>query len=246
MVVKNPSDFIGACLGKSEAQTRAILATTVGKVLIIDEAYMLSSGGHDKQHDSFKDAVINTLVAEVQGVPGDNRCVLILGHEDKLKEMFRNVNPGLSRRFPISHPFRFEDFDLPELMEVLNLKLKEQDLIVTDKALLAARGVLGRARMRPNFSNGGEVETCLHQAKLQYLARRASTNAPLEPKDFDQNYQPDPSANENIRDILNGRISEDIIAKLEGYQKLAAAAKGHDADPRREVPTNFVFKGPPG
>lgn len=37
MVVKNPSDFVGAHLGQSEAQTKAILTNSVGKVLIIDE-----------------------------------------------------------------------------------------------------------------------------------------------------------------------------------------------------------------
>jgi hypothetical protein len=37
VIVKNPSDFIGAVLGASEANTKAILANTVGKVLVIDE-----------------------------------------------------------------------------------------------------------------------------------------------------------------------------------------------------------------
>jgi hypothetical protein len=37
VVLKNPADFIGAALGVSESNTKAILASTVGKVLIIDE-----------------------------------------------------------------------------------------------------------------------------------------------------------------------------------------------------------------
>ncbi len=37
VVVKNPADFIGSALGESENKTKAILANTVGKVLIIDE-----------------------------------------------------------------------------------------------------------------------------------------------------------------------------------------------------------------
>jgi len=37
VVIKNPSDFIGSALGESEKSTKAILANTVGKVLIIDE-----------------------------------------------------------------------------------------------------------------------------------------------------------------------------------------------------------------
>jgi hypothetical protein len=37
VIVKNPADFIGSALGQSESQTKAILASTVGKVLVIDE-----------------------------------------------------------------------------------------------------------------------------------------------------------------------------------------------------------------
>lgn len=73
----------------------------MGKVLIIDEAYMLYSGsaGGGNTTDSFKTAVVDTIVAEVQSKPGEDRCVLLLGYEDKMVEMFQNVNPGLSRRY---------------------------------------------------------------------------------------------------------------------------------------------------
>lgn len=37
VVVKNPSDFVGAHLGQTEKNTKAILDSTVGKVLVIDE-----------------------------------------------------------------------------------------------------------------------------------------------------------------------------------------------------------------
>ena len=100
VVIKNPADFIGSALGQSEANTKAILATTTGKVLIIDEAYMLYSGqnGIGDKADIYKTAVIDTIVAEVQSVPGEDHCVLLLGYEKNIREMFKNVNPGLSRR----------------------------------------------------------------------------------------------------------------------------------------------------
>ena len=37
MITKNPPDFVGAVLGASEQNTKAILANAMGKVLIIDE-----------------------------------------------------------------------------------------------------------------------------------------------------------------------------------------------------------------
>lgn len=37
VVTKNPADFVGAYIGHSEQNTKKILQSTVGKVLIIDE-----------------------------------------------------------------------------------------------------------------------------------------------------------------------------------------------------------------
>jgi len=53
---------------------------------------MLYSGGTDRggQTDSFKTAVIDTLVAEVQNVPGDGECHLLLSfrHRTDLYNLF--------------------------------------------------------------------------------------------------------------------------------------------------------------
>jgi len=253
VVVKNPADFIGECLGKSEAKTRALLATTVGKVLIIDEAYMLNSGAPDKQQDNYRKAVIDTLVAEVQSVPGDDRCILMLGYEDKLKEMFQNVNPGLARRFAIDDPFRFEDFDLPQLQEILTLKMKELDVSATPEAIEVAHEHLDRARMRPNFSNGSEVDACLNRAKLNYQARQLKKPQPE--RDYDAKFEPadfDPDCNRNqdaitrCRERLKDRVSVNIIKRMEGYQRLALVMKSQQVNLRELVPTRFVFTGPPG
>jgi hypothetical protein len=71
------------------------LASTVGKVLLIDEAYGLCGSMGEASTDPYKAAVIDTIVAEVQSVPGDDRCVLLLGYKDQMEEMFQKVNPGL-------------------------------------------------------------------------------------------------------------------------------------------------------
>ena len=45
-----------------------------------------STGNHS---DPFKTAVIDTIVAEVQSVPGEDRCVLLLGYKDQIVDMFQ-------------------------------------------------------------------------------------------------------------------------------------------------------------
>ncbi|EIN07312.1 P-loop containing nucleoside triphosphate hydrolase protein [Punctularia strigosozonata HHB-11173 SS5] len=255
VVVKNPADFIGSALGQSESQTKAILANTVGKVLVIDEAYMLYGGSNGGVSDPYKTAVIDTIVAEVQSVPGEDRCVLLLGYKDQMEEMFQNVNPGLSRRFAIEDAFVFEDYTDAELRKALDWKLKDQDLLATDAAKDVATDVLSRARNRPNFGNIGEVENLLTAAKVRYQERQAAMavghrrgiNVPLEPQDFDPDYQRAEHAATHLAKLFEDVVGCDaIVAQLSKYQQIARNAKSRGREPRDLVPTNFVFKGPPG
>ncbi|KAJ8579529.1 hypothetical protein M405DRAFT_886446, partial [Rhizopogon salebrosus TDB-379] len=85
VVVKNPSHFVGAYLVHSEKNTKAILDSTVHKV----PAYMLYSGNSSGSQDQFKTTVIDTMVAEIQSVPGEDRCVLILGYKEQMEDMFQ-------------------------------------------------------------------------------------------------------------------------------------------------------------
>jgi len=257
VVVKNPSDFIGNVIGQSESNTKAILATTVGKVLIIDEAYMLypgSGSGSGSGTDIYKTAVIDTIVADVQSVPGDDRCVLLLGYEAQMVDMFQNVNPGLTRRFQLSDAFRFEDFSDSELQEILQLKLTNQDLGATQQAVSTAIDVLSRLRNGLNFGNGGDVENLISKAKANYQARQSALSAAqrsidfiFEPQDFDTDFDRASGAETNLQELFKGVIGcEGIIAKLDGFLKVAKGMRAQGLEPRGQIPMNFIFKGPPG
>ncbi|OQE43716.1 hypothetical protein PENCOP_c003G04699 [Penicillium coprophilum] len=257
VVVKNPSDFVGSVMGESENNTKGILASTLGKVLVIDEAYGLFAGGTSdgasSKSDPYRAAVIDTIVAEVQSTPGDDRCVLVLGYKDLMEEMFQKVNPGLSRRFPIDQAFVFEDFTSSELGAILNLKLKEQGFDITDIGRRVVLEMLERARNRPHFGNAGEIDNLLNTAKMQYQKRLSSTKRPssvpdsvLDAPDFDEDFdradKPD-----SVAKLFEGVIGcEDIITKLESYRQMVQSLRRLGMDPRRQVPFNFVFRGPPG
>ncbi|KAF9021144.1 P-loop containing nucleoside triphosphate hydrolase protein [Hymenopellis radicata] len=232
VVVKNPADFIGSALGESENKTKAILANTVGKVLIIDEAYMLHTGGPTgQQSDPYKTSVIDTLVAEVQSTVGEDRCVLLLGYEKEMREMFQAVNPGLSRRFGIEDAFKFEDFTSDELLEILNLKLQQQNLDATPEAKATAIEVLNRSKMRPNFGNGGEVENMLGKAKTNFMNRvrgtmQDSDTVVFQAADFDPDYNRSVQAQDKLSDLFQDVVGcEEIVRKLSSFQKIAAT--GH-------------------
>ncbi|PWY66022.1 AAA family ATPase [Aspergillus heteromorphus CBS 117.55] len=255
VVVKNPSDFVGNVLGGSETATKGILASSLGKVLVIDEAYMLAGTSSTSDAytppDPFKTAVVDTIVAEVQSVPGDDRCVLLLGYKDAMERMFQNVNEGLSRRFPMSAAFHFEDYTDDDLQTILDLKLKEAGFDVTPEARSVVRQCLSRERNKPKFGNAGEVDILLDKAKLRHQQRLSSRQTRsidiLEPLDFDPDFDRAERGSVNCRTLFEGVVGcEDLIAQLEGYQNVVRNMKQRKLDPLQQIPFNFLFRGPPG
>ncbi|KMU89771.1 stage V sporulation protein K [Coccidioides immitis H538.4] len=253
LIVKNPADFIGECLGKSEAKTRKILEATVGRVLVIDEAYMLDPGDPNKEQDKFKTGVLDTLVSIIQGVPGEDRCIIFVGYEDRIRNMFHNANPGLSRRFRVDRPFRFQNFTINQLLQVMQLKMEQKDLSCTPEAWEVARDVLERALMRPNFGNAGDVDNCLAAAQMNFEQRQSAKplheqacDDDLQPQDFDPDWDRISRGATDCQRLLSGKVHQNIIDKFVNYQKRCLGARKYGFRPRDLVPTNFVFAGPAG
>lgn len=71
---------------------------------------------------ALQEAVIDTIVAKVQGVPGDDRCVLLLGYKEQMETMMREANPGLARRFQLSQAWQFEDYSKDQLLTMMKAK----------------------------------------------------------------------------------------------------------------------------
>lgn len=139
-------------------------------------------------------------------------------------------------------------------MKILNLKLKSQDLEATDEGKAVAIEVLSRGRNRPNFGNAGEVENQLGLAKGRHQLRQSAkkhserpSDVVFEPQDFDPDYDRGAHASTNLGKLFEDVVGcEDIIAKLGGYQQIAQGMKSKGLDARGMIPTNFLFKGPPG
>jgi hypothetical protein len=86
----------------------------------------------------------------------------------------QNINPGLSRRFPLSSAFTFDDFDDDDLRKIFELKLRKTGYQATDQAKNVVREIISRARNKPNFGNAGEIDTILDEAKARHQLRYSS------------------------------------------------------------------------
>ena len=130
--------------------------------------------------------------------------------------------------------------------------MKEQDLRATDQAKDTAIRVLGMARNRPNFGNGGEVENLLTKAKVSYQGRIAllppdqrSYEVIFEAQDFDPQFDRSSRSAQSLDELFQDVIGCDKIkTKLREYQTIASMMTFEKA--KQLIPTNFIFKGPPG
>jgi Holliday junction resolvasome RuvABC ATP-dependent DNA helicase subunit len=244
VVFKTASEFVGAVLGESEKNTNAILKESEGCVLVIDEAY----GLYSKAKDLYKEAVINTIVEKVQNVPGDDRCVLLLGYKEQMEEMMRESNPGLKRRFNFDNPFTFEDYNDEDLMKILNLKLKERQLSAVLTGKLAAIEALAKQRRQKNFGNGGAVENMISSAVPRFYAR--IKNLPLEQRMKAQLIAEDfvPKEEEiKIENVFADIIGcSEVLETLREYEKTIKVKRAQGRDPFDTLELNFLFLGSPG
>ena len=75
-------------------------------------------------------------------------------------------------------------------------------------------------------------------------------NVVFEPVDFDPDFNRADDSGTNLKKLFEDVVGcEKIVAKLEEYQNIARVMKQRGKEPREAralIPTNFVFKGPPG
>lgn len=97
------------------------------------------------------------------------------------------------------------------------------------------------------------MENLLSAAKIRYQGRQSSLpfrerdpNAPFEPQDFDPEFDRGKEAASNLAKLFEDMVgAEEIIGKLQKWQQMAKIRKAKGMD-LQMIPTNFIFKGPPG
>jgi len=235
VVFKTAGDFGGSVVGESQKKSLQILEGARGKVLVIDEAYSLNDGGYGRQ-------VLDTFVEKVQGTESDDIAVLLLGYTDPMRKMLKD-NPGLSRRFPEEYAFNFEDFDEKELLRILKLKAKEQQIELTSKFQEKALCTLeSQKQAGSNFGNAGAVDSLL-KVSCQRASSRTPNTSTIEldacdiPGDDDKNSE----ALEGLDKLYR---MDEVKKRIQGM-KNAFIIADQEGDERPQL-GHFVFTGSPG
>jgi Cdc6-like AAA superfamily ATPase len=127
-----------------------------GGILFIDEAHQLAESEIGR-------AIIKELVPLIEDPQiHSDTCVICAGYSAEMKR-FLDVDQGLSRRFPLHHRIRFDDYTATELIEILRSMAADRGEI-TDSADFEAYLRRSKAALekylenRPaNFGNGGFI-----------------------------------------------------------------------------------------
>ena len=97
------------------------------------------------------------------------------------------------------------------------------------------------------------MENLISRVKTSHQSRQSTKSAAerlvdicFKPQDFDTDYNRSANVSVNYRalfkDVLN---CNDIVNKLEGYVSTANSMRARGINPRKKIPFNFMFKGPP-
>lgn len=147
------SEMVAGYLGQTALKSAEVIASAIGGVLFIDEAYALSG-------DQYGEESINTLVKEME----DNRddlVVIVAGYPGPMAK-FIAENPGLASRFRTT--IFFDDYTDEELVEIFQLQVKGADYALGEGCLDAFRTLLGRQIRDETFGNGRFCRNVLEAA----------------------------------------------------------------------------------
>ena len=132
LVEVDRSGLVAGYIGQTATKTGEVIEKAKGGVLFIDEAYTLSSS---KGENDFGQEAIDTLLKAME----DNRedLIVIVAGYDGLMDEFIHSNPGLESRF--NRYLHFDDYNVDEMMSILELQLKKGQYVLDEAARAAVR-----------------------------------------------------------------------------------------------------------
>jgi SpoVK/Ycf46/Vps4 family AAA+-type ATPase len=256
-----PADLTGDAEGGAATNTKAVLDKAKGKVLLIDEAYILDP---KRKNNIYGGNVLDTLVEKLDGDAGSDCAVILAGYRQEMFDMLEN-NPGLRRRFNIDDfGIEFVDMGDLELREVLIYGVGKAGLAFNDVADIdAVIALIAQKRRLPGFGNAGTVNSIINVAKAAKSKRIGEAHKAYdaaikegrmpEPmpnpdllirSDFIQNEVDAASARDAFANLYNMDHIIDVLDELEAVIQQAKADGREPADVLAD--NHMVFMGPPG
>ena len=167
LVETDRSGLVGGYVGQTAIKTQEVIASAIGGILFIDEAYSLNQAS---ENDYGKEA-IDTLL-KVMEDRRDDLIVIVAGYPE-LMDSFLHSNPGLESRF--NKFIYFEDYNEKELFEIFSLMCEEANLTMDEPARQYLREYFEAMyeHRSSNFANGRAVRNLFEEVITRQANRLA-------------------------------------------------------------------------
>ncbi|WP_265523150.1 AAA family ATPase [Oerskovia flava] len=167
LVEVDRSELVAGYLGQTAVKTSEVVATALGGVLFIDEAYGLAE-------DQYGAEAINTLVKDMEDHRED-LVVIVAGYPGPMGE-FLATNPGLESRF--STTITFEDYTDVELRDIFERLATNADFEPTEECLRRFEEIASLQPRTEGFGNGRYARNVLDGAIARHAWRLKDTAEP--------------------------------------------------------------------
>ena len=152
------SGLVSQYFGATAEKTSRVIASAMGGVLFIDEAYALGNNSDHGLTDYGKEA-IDTLVKAMEDHRG-KFCVILAGYKNEMQKMIE-VNPGFQSR--IQFMLDFPNYSREELQSITELMLKSRKYTIGEAAMSRILDITDLKRKGSNFANAREIRNILDQ-----------------------------------------------------------------------------------
>lgn len=196
-------DLVSRWIGDTAGKVRNAFDQARGKVLFLDEAYSLASGGDQDHGREAIDAIVKLMEDRRR-----DTVVIMAGYDDRMRE-FLSMNPGLRSRF--DREIRFPHFSTDELVEVFRRRCEKRGIVFDDRAEAAVRERISEVPRDEEFGNA-RLATKLYESAVARLTARVGRDRSADATRFEES------------DILSERTTDSlaaVMADLDGLVGLA-------------------------
>ncbi|MGY4646183.1 AAA family ATPase [Cellulomonas sp. URHB0016] len=160
LVEVDRSELVAGYLGQTAEKTSAVVASAVGGVLFVDEAYGLAE-------DQYGAEAVTTLVKDMED-HRDDLVVVVAGYPGPMAR-FLEVNPGLESRF--STTLEFDDYTDAELREIFDRAARTADFAPSPECLAQFERLASAQVRDEGFGNGRYARNVLDRAITRHAWR---------------------------------------------------------------------------
>ena len=243
------SGLVSQYFGATAEKTRRVIASAMGGVLFIDEAYALGNSGDHGLTDYGKEA-IDTLVKAMEDYRG-KFCVIFAGYKSEMHKMIE-INPGLKSR--IQFMLDFPNYSRDELKSITELMLHQRAYTIGEAALGRILDITDITRKDPNFANAREVRNILDQVIMCQNMRCAGTEdneiGIVDVNKYIQDTKVNlPTAGDGVqKKALTGEEELDQLIGLDSIKRMVKKIKAYAKRNKGEADFNLhmCFLGNPG